>query len=187
MVLLVRLPEGAELARPHVAEQVEQVQRALDARLGAVLDVVRDVQQLPELRRRPARDVAGDVVGDRHVVELAPTLGRARVERRVARGRHVGVDLLPDSLEVVRGLVERVGLPVEEIEVLRPVRLALEQVVRVEPELLDELAQLDVAGVDQLAAVLGDLPVGEGSADRPATPAAAILRGKSGGARRWLR
>ena len=48
--LLVRLPEGAELAGARVAEQVEHVQRALHLRLGAVLDVVGDVEHRAELR-----------------------------------------------------------------------------------------------------------------------------------------
>ena len=52
-----------------------------------------------------------------------------------------------------------------------PFDLGREQVVEVEPELLGELADLRVALVDQLAAVLGDLPVGELAADRPAAAA----------------
>ena len=44
------LPKIAELARPDVAEQVEHVERALHVRLGAVLDVVGDVEQLAERR-----------------------------------------------------------------------------------------------------------------------------------------
>ena len=54
VVLLVRLAEDPHLARPRVAEQVEHVQRALLAGLGAVLDVVGDVEQLTELRADPA-------------------------------------------------------------------------------------------------------------------------------------
>ena len=52
VVLLVRLAEDPELALAAVAEQVEQVERALLAALGAVLDVVGDVEQLAELRAR---------------------------------------------------------------------------------------------------------------------------------------
>jgi hypothetical protein len=84
------------------------------------------------------------------------------------------VDLLPDALEVVRRLIERVRLSVEEVEVLGPVGLAGEQVVGREPELLDELAQRLMAGVDQLPAVLGDLAVGEDAADAPAAAARAV-------------
>ena len=48
VVLLVRLAEDPQLARPHVAEQVQEIQRALRRGLGAVLDVVGDVEQPAE-------------------------------------------------------------------------------------------------------------------------------------------
>ena len=63
------------------------------------------------------------------------------------------------------------GCAVEVIERLGPVELGREQVVEVEPQLLRELAGLGVALVDQLAAVLGDLPLGEVPPPRPAAPA----------------
>jgi hypothetical protein len=88
VVLLVGLPEDPQVAGAREAEQVEHVQRALVAGLGAVLDVVGDVEQLPEVRRDPAGHVGVDPVGDRHRIELAPALGREVVERRVA-GREV--------------------------------------------------------------------------------------------------
>ena len=51
-----------------------------------------------------------------------------------------------------------------------PLRLGAVEVVEPEAELLGELADLRVTLVDQLAAVLGDLPVGELAAPRPAAP-----------------
>ena len=56
---------------------------------------------------------------------------------------------------------ERVRRAVEVVERLGSVDLGREQVVEVEPQLLRELADLGVALVDQLAAVLGDLALGE--------------------------
>jgi hypothetical protein len=67
------------------------------------------------------------------------------------------VDLLPDPLQVFGRFDVGVGLAVEVVEGLGPVDLARQQVVEVEAELLGELADLGVALVDQLAAVLGDL------------------------------
>ena len=81
------------------------------------------------------------------------------------------MDLLPDLLQVVGRLGERVGLAVEVVERLGPVDLGRMQVVEVEPQLLRELAGLVVVLVDQLAAVLGDLALGEVSAARPAAAA----------------
>jgi len=80
------------------------------------------------------------------------------------------VDLLPDGLQVVGGLLGRVGRPVEVVEVIGAVGLSGQQVVEVQAQLLGELADLGVALVDQLPAVLGDLAVGERAADRPAAP-----------------
>ena len=56
METLVRLAEERELGLFDEADQVEEVERALDVRLGAVLDVVRAVEQLCELRVAPAGD-----------------------------------------------------------------------------------------------------------------------------------
>ena len=56
---------------------------------------------------------------------------------------------------------ELVRRAVEAVEGLGSVRLRREQVVEVEPELLCELPDVRVTLVDQLAAVLGDLPAGE--------------------------
>src|SRR3989442_16041070 len=56
VVLLVRGPEDPELTLTGVAEQVEQVQRALLAAFGAVLDVVGDVEHSSQIRARSARN-----------------------------------------------------------------------------------------------------------------------------------
>ena len=73
------------------------------------------------------------------------------------------MDLLPDSLQVVGRLRERVRSAVEVVEGLGAVDLGGEQVVEAESEALGELTDLGVVLVDQLAAVLGDLAVGEGA------------------------
>ena len=171
VVLLVRLPEHAELARADVAEEVDEIERALHARLRAVLDVVRDVQELAQPRRDSTGHRLLDPVDDREVVELAAALCVAVEERRVARGGEVRVELLPDLLQVVRHLGERVRRAVEVAEDLGAVRLSLVQVVEVEPELMHEAPELVVTLVDQLAAVLVDLAVGEEPAVAPAAPA----------------
>jgi hypothetical protein len=85
------------------------------------------------------------------------------------------VDLLPDSLQVLSRLHERVRLPVEVVEVLGPIGFPGEQVVEVEPEGLGELADRLVALVDQLAAVLSDLAAGK-AANAPAAAADPIRR-----------
>jgi len=76
-------------------------------------------------------------------------------------------------LQVVGHLLFRVGLAVEVAEQLGAVRLGREEVVEIEPELLDEMLELNVAVVDQLAAVLVDLAVYEVTSARPAAPARA--------------
>ena len=81
------------------------------------------------------------------------------------------MDLLPDLLDVVRRLRVRVRAVVEPVEVLGSVLLRRDEVVEVEPELLGEVLDLEVPGVDQLAAVLADLALVEHAADRPAAPA----------------
>ena len=84
------------------------------------------------------------------------------------------MDLLPRGLDVVRHLGVAVRGAVEIADQLRPVLLGLEQVVELEAEPLCELADRGVALVDQLAAVLGDLTVGERAAERPAAAADAV-------------
>ena len=88
--------------------------------------------------------------------------------------------------------VERVRRSVEVPEHLGAVRLALEQVVEVETELVREVADRVVALVDELAAVLVDLAVREVAAAAPAASAEprrrlvdlrSIARPASGGTR----
>ena len=119
----------------------------------------------------PARHVVLDPLVDRHLVELLPARRVRVVVRRVARSRDVRVDLLPDHLQVVGHLRERVRLAEEVAELLGALRLGLEQVVERQPELLRELLDRDVVRVDQLAAVLVDLAVGEVAAAGPAAAA----------------
>ena len=101
VVFLVRLPERVELALADEAEQVDQVERALDARLGAVLDVVGDVEHAAEFRLRPAvRAGLVEPLDDRHPVELEPALGERVPERRIAGSHGVLVQLLVDPVQV---------------------------------------------------------------------------------------
>jgi len=78
------------------------------------------------------------------------------------------VDLLPDRLQVVGGLLERVGPSVKVVEVVGAVGLPARQVVEGQAQFPREVADLGVVLVDQLPAVLGDLAVGERLPDRPA-------------------
>ena len=176
VVLLVRGAEDAELALTRVAEQVEQVERALLGRFGAVLDVVRDVEQLPDPRFHPVLEGLLDPVDDRHVVELAASLGRDLERGRVARGGDVAVDLLPRVLDVVGHLRVGVRRPVEVAEHLRSVLLGPEEVVQLQAETGCELPDRGVALVDQLAAVLDDLALGERAPESPAAPADPVGR-----------
>src|SRR5207247_3434531 len=91
------------------------------------------------------------------LVELEATRCVAVEQRWIAGGRDVLVHFLVDAVQVVHDLRIRVPRAVEEVEVLGPVRLAGEQVVEGEAELLRELAHLRVPLVDQLTTVLGDL------------------------------
>jgi len=176
VVLLVGLAEEAELTLACEAEEVEEVERALHARLGPVLDVVRDIEELPETRAHPAGDGLFDPVDNRHPIEF-PTALRRRVEGRgVARGRSVAVDLLPDLLEVVGDVVYRVRGAFEVAPEVGAVRLRAEEVVEREPQLVHEISDRVVTLVDQLAAVLGDLSVGEGAACAPAPSAQTVGR-----------
>src|SRR5262249_59524958 len=72
--------------------------------------------------------------------------------------------------EVVSVRRDCVGLA-EVAELLRAVRLRLQEVVELQPELAHELLELEVAVVDQLAAVLVDLAFREVATAREA-PAA---------------
>jgi hypothetical protein len=176
MELLVRLAEGPELAGTRVPEEVEHVQRALHRCLGAVLDVVGDVEHLPERRGVTTGDVVLDPLVERHLVEDLPARRERVVERRVARSRDVRVDLLPDRLQVVRHLRERVR-PAEEVaELLGPVRLRGVEVVERQAELLRKLLESEMVRVDQLAAVLVDLVVREIAAAGPAAAAHPVGR-----------
>jgi hypothetical protein len=84
------------------------------------------------------------------------------------------MQLLPDVPQVERRLPDGIRRAVEVVGGLAPVQLSLEQVVELKPELLCKLADLGVTLVDELAAVLRDLALGEDAAERPATAADAV-------------
>jgi hypothetical protein len=81
------------------------------------------------------------------------------------------VQLLVDRLEVLTRLPVGVGLAVEVVQGLGTVRLGLEKVVGLEAEAPGELPDRGVALVDELAAALDQLVVGEGAPQGPATAA----------------
>ena len=68
---------------------------------SAPYHVVGDVEHLRPAASVPAGDVVLDPLVERHLVELAAARRIRVVVRRVARGRDVRVDLLPDRLQVV--------------------------------------------------------------------------------------
>jgi hypothetical protein len=71
------------------------------------------------------------------------------------------VQLLPDCLQVIRGIRKRVGRSVEVVEVFGPVQLGRQQVVEGESKLLGQMANGRMALIDELAAVLGYLAAGD--------------------------
>jgi hypothetical protein len=73
------------------------------------------------------------------------------------------VELLVDRVEVLGRLPVGVGLAVEVVQGFRAGRLGLEQVVGLQPQASGELPDGGVALVDELAASLHQLVVGEGS------------------------
>jgi len=117
---------------PLYAQEIEHVQHALLVRVGAVLDRVGDVEELPELRRHAARHVRLDPVDDRHVIELAAARRERVIQGRIARGAEVGVQLLPNLLEVVGRLRIGVVRTVEVVRRLSAVGLGAEEVVELE-------------------------------------------------------
>jgi hypothetical protein len=79
-----------------------------------------------------------------------------------------------DRVDVLGGLGVGVGPAVEVVERLRAVQLRLEQAVQLQAQLGGELHDGLVAGVDELAAALHQLPVGERAPQRPAAAADAV-------------
>ena len=176
VVLLVARAEDAQLPLTREGQQIEHVQRALRRALRAVLDRVGDVEQLTQPRGRTTGHVRRDPVADRHPVQLQTARRVAGVEGRVARSRHVRVQLLPDGLDVAGGLGVGVERTVEPVDRLGAGRLRRQQVVQREPEGLRELPDGGVPLVDQLTAVLGDLTLVEVPGDRPAAATDAVRR-----------
>ena len=71
------------------------------------------------------------------------------------------MQLLPDRLQVVRHLGERIRLSIEVAEHLGSGRLGLDEIIEIEAKLLGEMLDGEMAVVDQLAAMLVKLPVRE--------------------------
>ena len=160
VVALVGGAEDAEVAGPGlVAEQVDQVERALVGGLGPVLDVVGHVEEHAEGRGVAARHPRFDPVVDAHRVERAAARGAQVEERRVAGVLDVAVERLVHRLEVAVRLRLRVVLAKEVIGVLRAVGHRPEQVVEREVEAFGQRLDGLVTAVDQLAAPLAHLAV----------------------------
>src|SRR3954451_21122052 len=81
------------------------------------------------------------------------------------------MELLPDRLQVVGHLRERVAAVEEVAELLGAVRFRLEEVVELEAELGGELLHIDVAVVDEPASMLVDLGLREVAATAEAPSA----------------
>jgi hypothetical protein len=165
---LVGLAEQLRVVDRGVPEQVDQVERRLGVDLRAVLDGVGHVEQLTDPRRQATGHVGLDPVADRHQVELAGPRGVAVVDDREAGGLGVALGLRQDLPQVVADVVDRVGLAAEEEERLRAGRGGLDPVLHAQAELVDQVEDLGVPGVDELPAVLGDLA----AAPVPVRPAA---------------
>ena len=160
VVALVGGAVNREVARARfVPEQVDQVQRRLVLRLGAVFLVVGGLEQRAHRRGVAAGDVVLDPVVQRQLVEELPGGRGEVVERRIARRLHLALERVVHGLEVVARLRERVVGAEDPERVLRSVRLRAEQVDRRELEPLRELEDRLVVRVDQLAAELGLLAV----------------------------
>src|SRR6266508_2123803 len=170
VVLLVRRDKDSELPVTRVTEEIEEVERALLAALGAVLDGVRDVEHAAEVRAGAPWHGLVEPVDDRHVIELPAALGVEVPQRRITRCRDVLVHLLVDRVQVDQELRVRVLGVVYVEEVLRSLGLSLEQVVERKAELLRQLAHGRVSLVDHLAAMLRELAV-ETRVVGPAAPA----------------
>ena len=154
---LVALAEDAEGERVGV-EQQQEVERRLLGGLEAVFGGVGDVEELAE----PGLGAgAVEPLGEGHAVETLAAVGlavrdpfpleRGAVPDHAARHGHEGPhDLgLGEAAAVEEGDVEVEGEVVEG------------EVVERDRELLGEPADVDVAGIDQLAPQLGDLTLGK--------------------------
>ena len=173
---LVRCSEEPQPAAARVAEQVEQVERGLVGDVRAELGVVGDVEEPPEVGVEPSRDVVREPLGDRDVIELDAARLVVVVERGVTGLRQIQFQLRIDGAEVGDRLADRVAGAVEVEDVAGPRLLSGYHVGEGEAELSHQAAHRDVVAVDQLAAVLGDLTVGEGAPDGPDPPAEAVVR-----------
>ena len=186
VVPLVRRSEDLEVARVGgEAEQVNQVQRALLGRDVAVLDVVGDVEEAAHRAGVATGHTALDPVIDAHVVEVRAGLRGAAVERGVAGGIDVLLDVVPDRVEVGLRLRVRVVVAEEVVGVGGVQGLGAEEVDPCQVEPARQAEDRLVAAVDQLAAVLAGLPVepGRGVGVHAAADAARGLVDRRGDAR----
>src|SRR6266550_2365471 len=155
-----------------VAEQVDEVQGGLVGGLRAVLDVVADIEKLPEGRSVTARNARVDPVVDAHVVEGHPARRVEVVERRITGRLDVTLERVVDGLEVAVGLVLWVVRPEEPVRVLRAVRFGAQQVDGRQLVALGQHEDRLVVRVDELAAPLARLalvPVAAGIGMHSAT------------------
>ena len=186
MVPLVRRSEDLEVARVGgEAEQVNQVQRALLGRDVAVLDVVGDVEEAAHRAGVATGHTALDPVIDAHVVEVRAGLRGAAVERGVAGGIDVLLDVVPDRVEVGLRLRVRVVVAEEVVGVCGVQGLGAQEIDPREVEPARQAEDRLVATVDQLATVLAGLAVepGRGVGVHPATDATRGLVDGRGDAR----
>ena len=149
---------------------------ALWSSFAAELGRVADLDQAAETRGAPPGHVCGDPVADRHVVETGAGGVVMVVERRVAGGVQVALERRADLRDVESSLVVGVDRAVEVERLPGPGRLGRVDVVEPQAQLRGERADVRVAGVDELAPVLRDLPLREDVADRPAASAEPLVR-----------
>jgi hypothetical protein len=109
-------------------------------------------------------------LADRHRIEVARRIRRVAIVE-IADGVALVLHQLEDRLPVACRVVKIVGLAVEEIERLAVRRNGAQQGGQLEPQFLRKVADGVMIGVDQLAAVFGDLVLRELAARREAAPA----------------
>ena len=171
---LVRLAEDRERVVLRLeGQEVDEVERRLIGALGAVLDLVGRVEEEAERRLVPARHPRLDPVEHAHVVELARGVGEVVEGGGERCRRFVGGDRLEHRRKVGVGLRLGIEMALEEVCVLGPRRLRGDEVVELEVEAVRQLADVAVAGIDELAAPLGHLVVGPGGGIGEHAPAGA--------------
>jgi hypothetical protein len=176
VILLVRRSENAQLSRTAISEQVNQIQCALLHALCPILDVVRHIEKLTEPGTGPTSHAFVQPVDDRHGVEFATAWSALVVSGRKIGGTGVGVEFLPDLLQIDDSVGVQVGRAVEMVERRLAIRLCCEKVVKRQPQFLAQLPDFRVVLIDELSTSLDDLSFVESSAERPAPSARPIVR-----------